>query len=172
MTYLIPEQIESERLILRLPQISDWQPLHRYYADEQLARYTTGQPLTEGQSWRTVAAMIGHWQIHGYGPYTLEEKANGEVIGVSGLWFPGDWPMPEIKWGLVAEKQGQGFASEAARATWRAAAQYLPDLHLISLIHSDNAPSIQLAKAVGAVFESAIDFRDSEFHIYRHPAPA
>jgi predicted glycosyltransferase len=39
------------------------------------------------------------------------------------------------------------------------AAQYLPDLSLISLIHPDNANSINLAKAVSAYFEKEYDFR-------------
>lgn len=171
MSYLIPDLLESERLILRIPNVSDWKPLHRYYADAGQTRYTTGKALTEGESWRTLAAMIGHWQIHNYGPYTVVEKHTGEVIGVVGLWYPGDWPAPEIKWALLASKQGQGYAREAANAVWQMAAQQLPDLHLISLIHEDNRASINLALALGAVLEEVIPFRGSRFNIYRHRDP-
>lgn len=38
-------------------------------------------------------------------------------------------------------------------------AEYLPTLPLISLIHSENSNSINLAKAVGAYFEKEFFFR-------------
>lgn len=170
MTYKIPTQIETDRLQLCKLHIDHWPALHRYYADPEGTRYTTGKPLTEGESWRLVAALIGHWEIHGYGPYCLIRQSDAAVLGVCGLWFPGDWPEPEIKWALIDEYTGQGYASEAARAVQQVAARNLPDLHLISLIVAENGPSIQLAEAVGAEYEKDLEFRGKIARIYRHPA--
>ena len=58
----------------------------------------------------------GHWQIHGYGPYAVEDKSSARVLGTVGFWYPNDWPSPEIKWALAPEYWGQGYASEAAPA--------------------------------------------------------
>ena len=168
MDYLIPEKIESDRLILRMFTHSDWKDIHPYYADEESVKYTMGRALTEGESWRTMAGMVGHWQLRGFGPYALELKESGKVIGVTGLWYPGDWPEPEIKWALVNTYQGKGYASEAARRVKQMARKYLPDTALISLIHPDNAPSIRLALAVGCTFEKSIEFRGGQYSIYRH----
>ncbi len=85
MNYLIPEKIETERLILRCFKEDDWIDLHRLYADPECTQYTIQRTLTEGESWRTMAAMIGHWQIRGYGPYAVEDKATGKVMGPVGL---------------------------------------------------------------------------------------
>lgn len=169
MSYSVPCRVETQRLVLEKVQIDHWPSLHRYYADETGTRFTTGKALTEGESWRLVAALIGHWEIHGYGPYTLRRHSDDEIIGVCGLWYPGDWPEPEIKWALIREYIGHGYASEAARAVQRIAAQALPGLRLISLIVAENAPSIKLAEAVGAVFEKEQTFRGKVARIYRHP---
>ena len=169
MPYKIPQSIETDRLLMEKVDISHWQSLHRYYCDEAATRFTTGKALTEGESWRLVAALIGHWEIHGYGPYTLKLKQSSEVIGVVGLWYPGDWPEPEIKWALITEFAGQGYASEAARAVQLMATEFLPGLELISLIMNQNSASVRLAEAVGAEYEKTISFRGKEALVYRHP---
>jgi len=168
MSYLIPEKIETRRLILRCFREDDWLDLHRLYSDPECTRYTIQRTLTEGESWRTMATMIGHWQIRGYGPYAVEDKASGKVMGPVGLWYPNDWPEQEIKWALSSDYWGCGYASEAARAVKQVAAEYMPETSLISLIFSDNLPSIRLAEAIGATFERAFEFRGQTAHIFRH----
>jgi RimJ/RimL family protein N-acetyltransferase len=166
--YLIPEEIATERLVLRTFDHDDWRAMHELYSDEACTAFTMGRALTEGESWRTVASIAGHWLLRGYGPYAVEEKSSRAVIGTVGLWYPNDWPGPEIKWALARRYWGRGFASEAARAVKEMAAEYLPRTSLISFIHSENAASIRVALAVGARFEKEVDFRNGRWRIYRH----
>ena len=168
MNYLVPRELESERLYLRQFKNDDWRTMHDYYSDIEVTRYTVGRELTKGETWRTMAAMVGHWELHGYGPYAIEDKTSGDVMGVVGFWFPADWPEPEIKWGLISKYWRKGYASEAARVVHAAGLLHMPDLRLISFIDKDNLPSIQLAKAIGATFEKEVDFRGSRFQVYRH----
>ena len=168
MSYLIPEKVETKRLVLRCFQEEDWVDLHKLYSDPVCTQYTIQRTLTEGESWRAMAAMIGHWQIRGYGPYAVEDKVTGKVMGPVGLWYPNDWPGPEIKWALARVYWGSGYASEAARAVKKIAAQYMPETSLISLIFADNKPSINLARALGANFEEEIEFRGQLAHVFRH----
>jgi RimJ/RimL family protein N-acetyltransferase len=171
MKFHIPQRLESERLFLRQFEDSDWRDLHRYYSDAEAMTFTQGRPLSEGETWRVMCSMIGHWQLRGYGPYALEEKASGSVLGTVGMWYPNDWPEPEIKWGLARQFWGQGFATEAASLVLASAAEHLPDLRLISMIHDDNTASIALALAVGAQRERTIDYEGEPHGVYRHKAP-
>jgi RimJ/RimL family protein N-acetyltransferase len=166
---VVPTELESERLLLRQFREEDWSDLHAYYSSVEATRYTVGRAFSEGETWRTMSAMIGHWQLRGFGPYAVQEKTSGTVLGTVGFWYPGDWPSPEIKWALAPTYWGRGFASEAARVVQATAHRYLPKLSLISLIHPDNAPSIQLALAVGASFDGNIEFRGGQWPVYRHP---
>ena len=169
MTFRVPEEVETKRLKLRLFREDDWRDLHELYGDEEATRFTLGRVLSEGESWRTMASMIGHWQIRGYGPYAAEEKSSGKVIGPMGFWYPNDWPFPEIKYALARKFWGNGYAREASLAIQRVAAQYLPDISLISFIHADNAASIKLARAINATLEKEVDFRGAKWMIFRHP---
>ena len=168
MDYLIPQQLETTRLILRMPRLNDWKDIHEYYSDPECTTYTTRRPLNEGESWQKLAALAGHWTLRHYGSFVLEEKNLNRVIGIAGLDYPTDWPEPEIQWGLARKYWGKGYASEAARAVKEMAAHYLPDLSLISLIHPENQNSIKLAKSLKAYFEKEFYFRDDTWHIYRH----
>lgn len=113
--------------------------------------------------------MMGHWLIRGYGPYVLEDKTTGRVLGTVGFWYPDGWPEPEIKWALARRYWGSRFASEATPAVQEAGREYLPETPLISLIHANNQASTRLALAVGAAFEKELSFRDTLFRVYRHP---
>lgn len=170
--FCIPERIESARLVLRCFRDSDWRALHELYADPECTRFTLGRTLSEGESWRAMASMVGHWQLRGYGPYAVEAKADGTVLGTVGLWFPNDWPEPEIKWAISRRHWGQGYASEAVRAAQQMAHLHVPETALISLIHGDNLASIRLARAVGATLEHEREFRGGRWELYRHPRRA
>jgi len=170
MKFIVPEEIETERLYLRQFRESDWTDLHAYYSDNDATQYTVGRKFTEGDTWRTVCSMIGHWQIRSYGPYAVEEKQSNRVMGVVGFWYPNDWPSPEIKWALAREYWGKGFAQEAAKAVQQIGRTYMPEISLISLIHSENIASQKLAMAVGATLESEKEFRNAVFQVYRHPS--
>lgn len=167
--FKVPERLETERLVLRMFRDEDWRAMHEYFSDPESVRFTFGRAQTEGGSWRAIASILGHWQLRSYGPYALEEKATQKVLGTVGLWFPIDWPEPEIKWALARQHWGKGYASEAVRAVQAMAHEHLPELPLISFINSENAASISLALAVGATLERETEFRGGWWHIYRHP---
>lgn len=74
-----------------------------------------------------------------------------------------------IKWAINRQYWGKGFAGEAAKAVQKAATISMPDTKLISFMNSENEASIRVAQSIGATFEKETVFRDSIWHIYRHP---
>lgn len=170
MDFLVPEKIETKRLILRQFSNEDWKDIHHCYSNKEVTKYTFGHSLTESESWRVMAGMIGHWHLRGYGPYAIEEKKSKKVIGTAGFWYPNDWPELEIKWALSRQYWGKGYASEAARSVQKTALECFSKNSLISFIHSENSASIQLALAIKAVFEKQMEFRGGSWHVYRHPS--
>ncbi len=171
MQRLMPETLETDRLLLRQFKVEDWHDLQAYYGNEDCMRFTNGRALKDFESWRSMASMAGHWELRGYGPYAVEVKSSGKVAGPVGLWYPGEWPSPEIKWGVAEEFWRQGIAKEAASAVLRTAAIRLPNVHLISLILTGNTASVALAESIGAQYERDCDFRGQTAMIYRHKRP-
>jgi len=171
MTFSLPTHLTSERLQLRPFVEADWRGMHRHYSDPACTRYTLGRVLSEGESWRLTATLAGHWLLRGYGPYALAEKASGALVGAVGPWFPVDFPEREIKWALLPEFQGRGYAREAAGAVLAMLQAAWPGQPPISFIDQRNAASIRVAQALGAELEGVREFRGAEFGVYRHVYP-
>jgi RimJ/RimL family protein N-acetyltransferase len=55
MSFLIPEELETERLILRIFRLDDLSDIHEYYADPECTKYTSRRPLKKtkaGKKWQ------------------------------------------------------------------------------------------------------------------------
>jgi len=167
-----PFELRTTRLLLRQFVDEDWRSLHEHYGDLEATRFTFRRALTEGESWRAMCSMVGHWTIRGYGPFAVVEASTGQVAGAVGLWYPNDWPEPEIKWALSRRFWGKGYASEAVRAIQVPAFRHLGGKAPISFINAENESSIRLAQAVNASYEKTVEFRGSPWHVYRHPGEA
>lgn len=145
-------KIETERLILRPPLAEDAEPILGMMADADVARFITidGKAQDRAMAWRGFATIIGHWQIRGYGFFSVLEKSTGAFVGRVGPWMPEGWPALECGWSIARPHWGKGYAPEAAIAAIRWTFERFPDLdRIISVIDPRNANSQAVAKKVG-----------------------
>lgn len=163
----VPE-IVTERLILRAHRPSDVDDEIAFYASDRSA--FVGGPIDADRTWRSMAAVIGHWHLRGYSFWGIEDRATGHYLGRVGLWYPVGWPEPEVGWTLMGHAEGRGIATEAARAARAYAYETLGWTTAISLIAHGNDRSVALAERLGARFDSDYDHeRFGKVLIYRHP---
>lgn len=145
-----PLSIESERLLLRPFHLDDHIPYSRLNSDPEVLRFINGGvALSPGESWRLMAMQVGHWQLRGFGPWAVELKANGTMIGHLGLWEPEGWPGVELCWRLERAYWGRGLATEGALAVMNYAFSKLGIDRLVSVIHPENQASIRVAEKIG-----------------------
>lgn len=145
--------LETERLILRkIDAQRDFDAWARLMADELTVKYIGGQVMNRALAWRQMAAVIGHWEILGYGFFSVEHKETGEWIGRVGPWNPEGWPEPEIGWTIGREHWGKGYATEAALASLRYAFDVLRWKRVIHAILEGNERSIAVAGRLGSTF--------------------
>ncbi len=109
--------------------------------------------------WWSIATIIGHWHLRGYGLFAVIERSSGRPVGLIGPWFPKGWPEPELSWHLTEDARGKGYATEAADAVlqWLFQEQNWSDI--ASFIPEDNDASIALAQRMGAQAEQLVSFR-------------
>lgn len=161
-------ELETARLMLRQWRTDDYEPFAAYYADAANAKYVGGKKDAE-HAWRHLALQAGHWALNGFGHWALEAKATGQFVGCAGLWQSPGWPELELGYWLMPECQGQGYAREACERAIDYARHTLQAPSLVSYIDPDNAPSIQLAKRLGAVEDGVIELATFGPHaVYRH----
>lgn len=145
-------ELETERLILRPISSADVESHIAMMQDEAVASFLTpgGKPRAYGDEWRAVACYIGHWDIRGYGFFSVFEKETDEWVGRVGPWQPGGWPGLECGWSIASSRWGKGYAPEAAIAAVKWTFEKFPDLpRIISVIDPDNHNSQAVAKKIG-----------------------
>ncbi|MDX1319446.1 MAG: GNAT family N-acetyltransferase [Oceanospirillum sp.] len=162
--------LDTERLRLRDFRQSDFADYLAMVSDPDVVRYVgQGEPLAPEPAWQSMAYLMGHWWLKGFGLWAVEEKASGRVIGRVGLYQPEGWPGMELGWMIAKEHWRKGFAFEAAQAALAYQRAHFSRESLISLIHSENKPSVRLAQKLGAVFSLGREMGDIQVLEFSYP---
>ena len=100
--------------MLRPPTIGDAEAWHAIYLDAEEVWY--GAPRSSFEENRAkLERQMAHFEEHGYGMCTVE--LGGESIGAAGLQHLEGGPEVEVGYRFLKEHWGQGYATEAARAS-------------------------------------------------------
>lgn len=160
--------LTTQRLMLRRPDASDTDAAVAFLMSER-AKFVGG-PVNLGKAWRAFASLVGHWDVRGFGLFTLVRKDTGQPVGMVGPWYPGDWPEPELSWSIWdPAAEGKGYAYEAAAAVGDFLIKALGWKSAVSYIDLENTRSIALAKRLGADVDlDAKEPFEDEGLVYRH----
>jgi len=142
--------LETERLILRPQQRSDFDGFAELLGDEEAARHIGGH-LPRAAAWRKFLQMPGAWVVQGFAMFSVVEKASGEWIGQAGPWQPEGWPGTEVGWSFRRSAWGKGYAREAAIAAIDWSFDALGWTEVIHSIAPANSASQALAARLGSV---------------------
>jgi len=165
--------LETERLILRGPQVEDAQAFIDFYGSER--SHMAGGPRDPREAWTNLAADFGHWVMRGFGMFSVALKGNEQTIGIVGHYYPHTRPEREIGWVLFDPSlEGKGLAFEAAKACIAHAFGPLGWDTAVSYIDARNTRSIRLAERLGATLDPDAQKPASANPtlVYRHPRPA
>lgn len=162
--------VETARLRLRAPCRADFEAYAAFRGSER-ARLLGG-PYPPGEAFEQLAALVGHWQLNGFGRWIVADRATDAALGVVGPFFPADWPEPEIAWSVFETAEGRGIAYEAALAARAWAYDRLGWTTAISLVAPENTRSAALARRLGCR-EDGMHAHTSygRLTVWRHPAP-
>ena len=163
--------IETERLILCEIDIDrDIDAWAEMMCDEDTVRYIGGQTMNRAQTWRTMAMMMGHQSIRGFGFYSVIEKASKQWVGRVGPWYPEGWIAPEVGWTIHPSHTRKGYAKEAGQACVNYVFDTLGWDKVVHVIADGNTGSVKTAEAVGSSYIRSMDgipaVTDMLCHIY------
>jgi RimJ/RimL family protein N-acetyltransferase len=159
-------RLETERLVLRKPEAKDFDAYFEMWSDPEVVRYLGGEVADRKETAAGIERMLGHWERHGIGLFTVVRKEDERIVGRTGflLWDPEGWvnamraeldgPLEtEVGWTFARAFWNRGYATEAAIACRDLALGELCKDRLISLIAEGNAPSVRVAEKIGETLE-------------------
>jgi RimJ/RimL family protein N-acetyltransferase len=143
--------VATERLLLRELELDDVDALFEVLGDPEAMRYYPAPFDREG-----IAAWIERARLsyreNGFGLWAVIRRSDGRFLGDCGpmLQPVEDQLIPEVGYHIVPSEQGQGYATEAARAcvAWVFANTRFDVV--CSLVSPENAPSRAVAAKVHA----------------------
>lgn len=143
--------IATARLHLRPFRDDDLQVYHEtIYSDADVTRFLPGgkpRPLDGTQT--VLDFAIAHQRKHGFSIWAVERRADYHFLGHCGLVYLRDAPQVEVAYAFGAAYWGQGYATEAARASLRFGFQTLKLDRILALAFPENIGSQRVMQKIG-----------------------
>ena len=101
-------RLETRRLVLRKPELGDLDGYAELWGDPEVVRYLSGTTLPREEVPRAIERMLGQWERHGVGLFSVLRKEDGRLVGRVGylLWDPERWVNDSMGTVYVVEIEG------------------------------------------------------------------
>ena len=168
---MIAPTLLTERLKLSHPSQADFEPFAALWQNETVVRFIGGQKRERQDAWLTLMRQAGYWSVLGYGCWTVRRRSDDTYLGEVGFMDslrgmdPDISGRPEASWVLDEPYWGQGYASEALKATHTWLDQEIPG-RSTCIIEPDHSASIRVAQKLGYVDFAASDYRGKAMLIF------
>ncbi|WP_308917689.1 GNAT family N-acetyltransferase [Jannaschia sp. LMIT008] len=156
--------ITTDRLRLDGLTRDDWPAYHDLMTGPRAKHM--GGPLDLPEAWGWFCSDHAGWSLGGAG--SLAIRHGDDTVGEVSLNDLPYFPEPELGWMVYDGHEGQGYATEAARAVldWLAANHRPPTL--VSYTDPDNAASIAVARRLGATLDAGAPTPEDGDLCWRH----
>jgi RimJ/RimL family protein N-acetyltransferase len=178
----MPVELETERLILRMPRLADAEGLLDFVGDDAVMRPIGSEPDGIEVAVEHLERWIARWDANDMGPFMLVLPGDGRIVGRVGplVWDERTWQnstladagghaQVELGWAVGRAHWGNGYATEAARAVraWIYAERGVE--RLISLIDPANKRSERVAAKLGARPVETVEVPSGKATLWVHP---
>ena len=175
MTAREAPRIETERLILRAFGAGDLDAHAATLGDDEVMRHIGGNAIGREDAWRRLLMGVGMWSLIGMGPWAVELKSDGRMIGHCGFFqfnremTPLILGEPEMGWIFDRSVHGQGIAFEACSAALDWAESKIAAESYPAIIDLENTASMKLAERLGFERQADATYRDAPIALFRRP---
>ena len=93
--------------------------------------------------------LVAHYWYRGHGFWAVERRADGEFVGLCGLFQRDSLPQVDVGYALLPEHRGHGYAREAATACLHYGADVLGLRRILAITSLDNDVSAHVLRQIG-----------------------
>ncbi len=146
-----PETFETDRLILRKPDVADADAIYsRYASDPEVTRYLSWKRHRSIEETKAFLAFSeAEWKTWPAGPYLIESRAQRRLAGGTGLSFKTP-SVAETGYVLARDAWGFGYATEALGAV-ATVAEKTGVRQLLAFCHPGHLRSVRVLEKCGFV---------------------
>ena len=144
-------QIQTGRLVLSPVGWADLADLVALKRDPRAFAVMLGGVRSPTQTADELAAEMSDWARLGYGIWTIRDAQTAGFIGIAGLQNRPDGRGVGLRFAVLPEMQGHGYASEAAGAVLRFGLERAGLAQVVAVAREDNLSSRQVLGGIGMV---------------------
>lgn len=162
--------LETDRLIIRKLEFGDAafmldllnQPsFHQFIGDRGV------RSLEDARTYINDRALAAY-EKNGFGPFAVELKTGGRVIGIVSLLDRGELDDVDVGFAFLPDSWRRGFASEATSAVIDFAFSELGLGRIIAITQPDNIASIKTLEKLGLAFEGVTRLAGEDIDLQLH----
>jgi len=141
--------IQTGRLSLQPVWGADLPELQALKADPRVFAVMLGGVRSPTQTAEELATDIGFWGRHGFGMWTVRERADRTFLGVTGILERADGRGIALRFALTPDGQGRGFGTEAAAGALRFGHERAGLARIVAVAREDNFASRMVLGGIG-----------------------
>ncbi len=141
--------MRTGRLWLRPVAYADLPALRALKADPRVYAVMLGGVRNAYDVGDELAADIAFWGRHGVGMWAVREADSGRFLGTVGLHLRPDGLGMALRFALLPDAQGRGYAAEAAGAALRFAHERAGIERVVAVAREDNIASRTVLGGIG-----------------------
>lgn len=153
---------ETERLIARAPNQSDFDNLYSLQSDPKVMEFIgKGTPRTKVEVQESLNEIILYYQKHGFGFFSIFEKETGEFVGQGGIFhlnFQDTQKEFEVGYRLHVKFWGKGIATELTKALIEWGFENLTINKIFGIIKPENSRSRNVLLKAGMRYLHRTDY--------------
>jgi RimJ/RimL family protein N-acetyltransferase len=166
-----PERLTTARLVLRRIVPADADAMAALHADPDATRHRPEGTSTPAYSRQLFSSWLDHWAEFGFGYWAIDLAGTGALTGFGGLQlaYADDGAYLNVFYRLFPEFWGHGYAPEMVEAAAAWAAATCPELPVMIITPTTNAPARRVAEKVRAELVREAPFQGALSCFYRLP---
>jgi len=166
------EVIRTERLVLRQLHAGDSAFIHELVNDADWLRYIGDRGVRTPDDARVYieSGPVASYAQNGFGLYCVARIEDGRAIGMCGLIKRDTLDDVDIGFAFLPPFRSQGFAYEAATATFEHARRQLGISRIVAIVSPDNEASMRLLEKLGLRMERELRLGDGNDVLLYAPA--
>lgn len=153
-----PPILETARLRLRPFVAADADFIIAMFNDPDYIHFVGDRDVRDRDGairWFETRALVSY-ENSPFGPWAVEPREGGEVLGMCGLWQRDGLDAPDLGYAFLPAGRGQGFAREAAAAGLAWARTDLGISRVLAITTDEHVRSQRVLESIGMVFERHI----------------
>ncbi|WP_242261145.1 GNAT family N-acetyltransferase [Bacillus cereus group sp. BfR-BA-01453] len=148
----------TKRLFMRKPSIEYVDQFYNILKQEAVGKWLAkSRGMSKEEANDYIRNLILHWEQYNFGVWLLFNSETGKLLGHCGLRKVDETDEIEIMYLLDPEYWGNGYASEAAKASIQYAKEMMNEKRIIARVKVENENSKKLLRNLGFTYTHDVD---------------